>query len=121
MLAFARAFPALGINMHHDDLFVGTTAPSRQQVEEQLAQGMQQLQEVVEADLEANFAPHKATVVASDFTLQRRVARRLGRLGARAPTWQRPTLEWTSWQADRSEPSEEAHESTAGSATTGSG
>ena len=75
LLAFARAFPALGINMHHDDLFVGTTAPTRQQVEDQLAHGMDALTEVVEADLEANFAPHKATVVASDLTLQQQVAR----------------------------------------------
>ena len=67
--------------MHHDDLFVGTTAPSRAQVEERLAQGLVELREIVERDLEAGFAEHTATVVASDFALQKRVARKLGRLG----------------------------------------
>ena len=97
MLDLDQAFPSLGLNMHHDDLFVGTTAPTRDAAEDRLAAGMEATKDMVGEALRASLAPHKAVVVASDVRLQGRIAKRLGRMGARGsrslpPTWGLTTL-----------------------------
>ena len=81
LLEFALANPQLGLNLHHDDLFAGTAATTSEVVEVRLAEGMHELRRIVEVDLHATVAPHKAQVIASDFTLQKRLARKLDGLG----------------------------------------
>ena len=62
LVAFAATHPALGLNLHHDDLLAGTTAPSKELVEDRLATGMHDLKHMVEHDLLASLAPQKAVV-----------------------------------------------------------
>ena len=78
---FMLRHPNIGMNLHYDDLFSSTVAAQKETVENRLMDAMQDLQEVVHAELKANIAQHKAVVIASDTTLQRRIASKLGKYG----------------------------------------
>ena len=70
-----------GANLHYDDLYSGTVAPTPNEAEHRLVDGLTDLRRVVEDDLQATIAPHKAIVVGSDWGLQRNLTRRLRDLG----------------------------------------
>ena len=73
--------PNIGINLHYDDLFSSTVAAQKETVEKRLMEAMEDLQEVANTELKATIAQHKAVVIASDATLQRRIATKLGKYG----------------------------------------
>ena len=83
ILDYVRRNPQIGINLHYDDLYSSSVAATKHQVETRLMKAMQDLEQVVHSELKATIAEHKAVVIASDFGLQRTIARRLGRFGGK--------------------------------------
>ena len=82
--AYVLRHPRMGVNLHYDDLYSSSVASSKLQVETNVMRAMQDLNQVVHYELKATVAEHKAVVIASDFGLQRSLARSLGRLGGKS-------------------------------------
>ena len=86
-LLFKHMFekPQLGINLHYDDLYSSSVATTKHQVENNIMRAMHDLEQGVHSELKATIAEHKVVVIASDFGLQRALARRLGKFGGKNP------------------------------------
>ena len=82
--AYMLRNPMMGINLHYDDLYSSSVASSKHKVETNVMRAMADLHQVVVSDLQASVAEHKAVVIASDFGLQRTLARGLGNLGGQS-------------------------------------
>ena len=69
------------MNLHYDDLYVAVTTNSEDKTLNQLVDTMADMQDIIENDMHAKIAKHKAMVIGSTYKLQQRVAAKMHGLG----------------------------------------